>query len=327
MTSLWWFALPVLLLPLWWHRQKRQRADAQPLATARFLPRTDPKQQRIWRWADVILMVVRCLLLATVIVWLADIVLPWRGNSVLVAPGTDAVWRSAQVKEAGFADADLVAVPTHDVFAWLAKHEREWRSDARILVLGDVAMPALRPTVSHQVSVRSRQAVPAPAAQRVYIASKRAPQWQALFGAMDKPRRFTVSTTDPARADLIIWDVPEAPPPGLRAPLWWVGDATAFPELDKAPVHGGLRYADSARGRLWSNPAWPAANADAARAQFETWQRLHFAPLAYPTPPQPIAATGQLSQRPINGALRYFLMFALLALFVLERVLAHANRR
>ena len=327
MTSLWWFALPVLLLPVWWHRQQRELADALPLATARFLPRTDPKQQRIWRLADVILMLVRCLLLATVIVWLADIVLPWRGNSVLVAPGTDAAWRKAQVKQAGFADADLIAVPTREVFAWLAKHEREWQSDARILILGDVAMPALRPTVSHQVSVRSPQSAPAPSPQRVYIASKRATQWQALFGALDESHRVTVSTTDPARADLIIWDVPDAPPPGLRARLWWVGDATAFPGLEKAPVHDGLRYAVSARGRLWSNPAWPAAHPDAARAQFETWQRLHFAPLAYPTPPQAIAATGQLSQRPINGALRYFLMCVLLALFVLERVLAHANRR
>ena len=167
MTSLWWFALPVLLLPIWWHRQKRERANAQPLATARFLPRTDPKQQRTWRLADVILMIVRCLLLATVIVWLADIVLPWRGNSVLIAPGTDAGWRSAQIKEAGFSDADRIAVPTHDVFAWLAKHEREWRPEARILVLGDVPMPAVRPTVSHQVSVRSMQSPPAPSEHRI----------------------------------------------------------------------------------------------------------------------------------------------------------------
>ena len=39
MTSMWWFALPVLLLPIWWHRQKRERVKALPLATARFLPR------------------------------------------------------------------------------------------------------------------------------------------------------------------------------------------------------------------------------------------------------------------------------------------------
>ena len=325
--SLWWFALPVLLLPIWWHRQKRERASARPLATARFLPRTDPKQQRIWRWLDLVLLIVRSLLLATVIVWLADIVLPWRGDSVLVAPGTDPAWRGEQVRQAGFAKADVVQAPSPDVFQWLAKHEREWRPEARILVLGEVAMPALRPTVSHQIEVRSRLPLAAKSEHRIFIASKRAARWHALFGAVDGPRRFIVSTTDPARADLIVWDLPEAPPAAMRARLWWVGDATAFPELEKASAVDGLRYADSARGRLWMHPAWPAADGDAARAQFETWQRLHFAPVAYPTPPQAIAVAGQPAQGPINGALRHFLTFALLALFALERILTHASRR
>ena len=92
MNSLWWLALPTLLLPVWWHRKKRVQVAAEPLASARFLPRTEPRQMRVWRWADVILMIVRCLLLACLIAWLADPVLPWRGNTVVVAEGTDAAW-------------------------------------------------------------------------------------------------------------------------------------------------------------------------------------------------------------------------------------------
>ena len=329
MTSWWWLALPVLLLPIWWHRQKRVVQGAQPLATARFLPRTDPQQRRIWRWADVLLLLVRCLLLATVIVWLADIVLPWRGDSVLVAPGTDPAWRDAQVKKEGFAQATLVDVPTHDIFGWLAQHEREWQPKARMLVLGDVPMPAVRPAISHHVTVRTTAGQAKKARRRIYIVSERASQWQALFRAAEGPGSFLVSTSSADRADLIIWDVPRAPPATLGARLWWVGDATAFPELNKATVVDGLRYADSARGRLWANPSWPVADADAARRQFETWQRLHFAPLSYTMTPQALAPTAAVptSQQPINGALRYFLTIALCALFVIERVLAHAKSR
>ena len=45
--SLWWLALPILLLPIWWHRQKRESVQAVPLATARFLPAADPRQGRV----------------------------------------------------------------------------------------------------------------------------------------------------------------------------------------------------------------------------------------------------------------------------------------
>ena len=61
MISLWWFALPVLLLPIWWHRQKKERTNVAMLATARFLPATSPEQQRVWRWVHVTLLLLRCL--------------------------------------------------------------------------------------------------------------------------------------------------------------------------------------------------------------------------------------------------------------------------
>eukprot|EP01041_Mallomonas_annulata_P020049 gene20049-39646_t len=138
MISLWWFALPVLLLPIWWHRQKKERTDVAMLATARFLPATSPEQQRVWRWLDVVLLLLRCLLLATVIAWLADMVVAWRGDAVLVAPGTtDTAWVDQQVAQAGFKGADRIQVPEADVFGWLARHEREWKNDARLLLVGN----------------------------------------------------------------------------------------------------------------------------------------------------------------------------------------------
>lgn len=327
MMSLWWLAMPVLLLPIWWHRQKRERANSAPLATARFLPRTDPQQQRVWRWTDRFLLLVRCLLLATLVAWLADVVLPWRGDTVLVVPGTDSALAAQQVKEAGFGSADSAPLATPDAFGWQAQHEREFRPDARLLVVGAAPMPAVRPAMAHQITVRSKP-LPVPKSEhKVAIFSKRAAQWRALFAALDGPNRYIVGAGVEPKTELIVWDVPEAPPAHLRAPLWWVGDASAFPELKDAPSAAGLRYADSARGRLWSHPDWPAADPDSARRQFETWQRLHYPPVPYTAPPQTLAAAPGADQAPVTGALRNFMSMALVALLALERILVHAKRR
>ena len=327
MTSPWWLALPVLLLPLWWHRKKNERADTQPLATARFLPRTDPQQRPVWRWVDRVLLLVRLLLLFAVIAWLADLALPWRGDAVLLVPGTDSNWAAQQIKAAGFPKARQVALPSPDAFGWLAAHEREWRPNARILVLGAVPMPAEKPRLAHRLLVVTRP-LPMPGGEvAVTVVSKRLAQWRALFGAIDGPRRYVARAEPDPKAELIVWDVPEAPPAGMRAPLWWVGESSAFPELKDAPAVEGVRYADSVRGRLWTSDAWPPADAAAARALFETWQSRHYARVPYITPSQTIAANPGAAQGFASGALHELLTIALPLLFVLERILAHARRR
>ena len=159
--SLWWLALPVLLLPILWHRQKREQTQAAPLATARFLPASRPVQLRVWRWNDVFLLLLRCLLLATLVALLADPVLPWRGDSVLVAPGADPAFVDRQAREAGLADAGRIVLPGRDGYRWLHEHEREFKPQARLLLVGDVAMPATLPHLRHAVTVRP-QAVLAP---------------------------------------------------------------------------------------------------------------------------------------------------------------------
>jgi hypothetical protein len=327
MTSLWWMSLPVLLLPVWWHRQKRERVKAEPLATARFLPRSDPQQLRVWRWADRLLLLARCLLLLGVIALLAELALPWRGDTVLVAPGTDAAWLERQVSDAGFTGARRIALPAGDPLGWLASHEREWRSGARLLVAGSVPMPAEQPQFRHRVELRTAPQPFPKAEHRVAVASERGARWRALFAALDGPQRYVVTDTPDAQSELIVWDLPEAPPANLRAPLWWIGDASAFPELRNAPAVDGIRYADSARGRLWFSSAWPPADADAARVLFEAWQRLHVAPVAYPAPPQVLAASPSARIATGDGALRDILVVVLAALFALERIMTHASRR
>ncbi|ATQ73784.1 hypothetical protein CR152_04110 [Massilia violaceinigra] len=327
MNALWWLGLGLLALPVLWHRQRRQRIRQEPLATARFLPRADPQQLRVWHWTERLLLLARCLLLVAVIAWLADLVLPWRRDAVLIPAGTDSVWAERQIKQAGLYDASWIAVPGGDPFAWLARHDREWRPDARLLVLGNVPMPAMLPRSRHRIEVRSRAPSFASTEQRVVVVSKRAVQWRAMFAALDGPRRYKVDDAPDGAAELVVWDVPQAPPASLRAPLWWAGDESSFPELKKAAQADDIRYADSARGRVWASNAWPPAGPQAARRLFESWQRLHYAPVPYTMPSQPIAPTTSVTPLQSSGALRYLLTLILLGLFAVERILAHASRR
>jgi hypothetical protein len=327
MNSLWWLALPVLALPIWWHRQKREQKQAEVLATARFLPRAEPKQVRVWRWSDPLLLLVRCLLLAALVAWLADPVVSWRGDTVIVAAGTDAAWVERQAGELGLREAKRIELPAPDALGWLRAHEREFKPDARLLVVGDLPMPATQPRFAHRVELRTLAKPLAKSEHHVAIVSDRAAAWTSLFSALDGPLRFVVDAAPGAGTELVIWDVAQPPPAGLRAPLWWVTDAGAFPELKQARDVDGMRYTDSARGRLWSSPAWPPKDADGARKLFETWQQLHYAPLAYTAPAAVLAPADAAPGAPAGGALRDALMWVLAALFALERMLTHVRRR
>lgn len=392
---LWWLALPVLLLPLWWHRQKRRRTEAETLATARFLPSAPPQHRRIWRWDEVPLLLLRCLLLLALIAWLAAVALPWRGDTVFVGPDVPAAWADQQAAQAGMAGAQRMALPLTEpanaVLPWLQSHEHAWRKDARLLVLArQVALPAQLPKLAHAVEIRiapAASAVPgqagsasaqtaavaqrgrlaAPAAQAgdgmhdpaapvtrppalpiaLVAPPERKAAWQALFAAFDAAGngavRHVVTEFDgtqalpqtPPQAALIVWDRAAPPPPRWQAPLWWLPTATLrlVAGVDPAAVQAlrvdglALQVADSARGRLWASDAWPPQDADRARTLYETWRVLHFAPDAWPLaaqvlPPQRTSPLTMPDTRPDA-----WLAYALLSLFILERLMTHVRRR
>lgn len=327
MNALWWLALPVLILPIWWHRKKRVQNQAAPMATARFLPRTEPRQTRVWRWSNPLLLLVRCLLLLALIAWLADPVYPWRGDTVVVTQGADPAWVEREATQAGLANAERVTLPAAQALGWVHTHEREWRSDARLLVLGDVPMPAARPAFGRAVEVRAQAATPARVERHVHIASERAAEWRRMFIAQGGPEKIVIDDTPGAATSLIVWDRAAAPPASLRASLWWVTNPSAFPELAKAPALDGLRYADSARGRLWHHAGWPPQDPDAARALLDDWQQLHVGPRPFMMASQAFTASGAADAPEPGGALRGVLLAVLAALFVLERSLTHARRR
>jgi len=323
MNAVWWFALPILLLPVWWHRRKREQHKAELLATARFLPRAEPRQTREWRWNDVILLLVRCLMLLAAIAWLADPVMPWRGDTVIVAAGTDAKWADAQAAQAGLARAERLSMPAAQTLTWLRAHQREWRQEARLLVLGDIPMPALAPEFGRRIELRTLARPFEKTERHVHIASDHPEQWRRVFASAG----VVVDVTPDARTGLIVWDRKEAPPATLRSPLWLVTEPAAFPELARAPQVDGLRYADSVRGRLWHAESWPPKTVEVARTLLDDWQRLHVGPPAYTMPARVFEPSASVHAPEPSGALRGMLMALLAALFVLERILTHARRR
>lgn len=390
MTSLmpyWWLALPVLLLPIWWHRRRRQRPDAIPLASARFLPAASPVQVRVWRWRQPWLLLVRCLLLVTLIAWLALTIFPWRGDTVLVDPQAGPAWVTQQIAEADMASAQRMALPV-DSLAWLRRNERDWRDGARVLILarsGAVAMPALRPQFNHRVTLRTAPPVaaanaaasaatattasaaaaaaatalaPATALQHVMVAAPalRDDAWRALFaafaqaggvagGASPYAVRYTGGAPVPealphgarnAPISLIIWDTPgHLPPARWHAPHWWIADGAVLAQLLPAGVRAtsvsldgvAWQYADTTRGRVWTTAAMPPRDAASARAMYDSWRALEAAPApAYPAPPQVFAGGASLpvatDAQPASA-----IALAMLALFLLERIMCHARRR
>ena len=349
MTSifpLWWLALPVLLLPVWWHRQKRQRVKAELLATARFLPIAAPEQQRVWRWRDLILLAVRCLLLLGLIVWLAAMVFPWRGDTVLLDSRADRVWAEQQIRAAHMESAQRMAMPD-DVLSWLGEHERDWRSNARLLIVAapsQVGMPARVPQFAHAVDLRVQSpaaiapSVPAPRRHHVVLATTpaRRAAWQAMFAAFDVAGtgadRYVLDDEPNNATELIIWDQPTPAPADWRAPLWWAAavmptvTAPATPPVASALAINGisLQINDTPHGRIWSSSSWPAKDADTARAIYETWQALAVPAMPYPAPSQSFS-TGKASAPAVVEPLAW-LAWALLALFLLERILTHARR-
>lgn len=297
----WWWALPVLLLPIWWHREKRQRLSAEPLATARFLPKAPPQQMRVWAWVDRFLLLLRCLLLVGVIAWLADVALPWRGDTVLVSRSVDPAWAEAQVKEAGLSDARHLKLPDEDALTWLVAHEREWKADARLLLLasGDaVPMGPEAPKLAHKLDLRVQPAViPTTTIERhVLIASDRAAEWRSLFKAFESAGqgrdRYVIDETPNDKTELIVWDKAGAPDARWKAPLWWRNQA-------------------------------PPQNLEAARALYASWQPQQ----PYAAPSMKLAAASASPALLPIGALHDWLAPLLVLLFGLERLLAHVRRR
>jgi hypothetical protein len=250
-------------------------------------------------------------------------------------------WRAA-AKLLIVARADQIAMPAR---VPQFSHQVELRTAAATTATATVATTATA-TAAAAASASAAPpgaappaTTPPPTEQHVTLAmpDARAPAWQSLFAAFDvagnAATRYKLSTERDASTTLIVWDTPgAAPQPNWRAANWWIAPtSSAFPELAHAStltINGiVLKYADSPRGRLWTSEAFPPSDADTARRLYESWQLLSAAPLpAYATPSQTFGVARSALPAIADAKPAQWLALALLALFIIERILTHARR-
>ena len=341
-----WLALPILMLPIWWHRQKRQRTRAKALATARFLPAAEPQQKRIWQWVERLLLVLRCAMLIALIALLADIVSPSRGDTVLIAEGLDQTWVAQQIQQAHLQQAQQVKfcaraecapiqlAEHQSILSWLSLHEEQWNKPARILILAQdihVNMPAQQTPFAHQVQLRLQPTTKMPESvdHHITVVSERAERWRALFNSYESAglgnARYIISAYPNKKTELIIWENATAPDTSWRAPTWWLSDARAFPTIKIDKEFGFTKYADSVVGRLYLGD-WHISEESEARSLYTLWQKMQPTPEPFLAYSQVFPVTEKKASAALGGQWTNAIGFLLAMLFSIERILSHARR-
>jgi len=268
MSPYWWLLLPLIILPILWLRQKRESSLRQSLATAKFLAAASPHMVQVWRWQEWLLLILRCLLLLIAIAYLASIFMRWRGDTVLIASGSDSAWVEQQINASKMQDAKRMSfcadrrcdIQSTQILYWLEQHQSWWKKSARLLVLGDasqVALNAQAPQLMQTLEVKVRP--PSNDSKQVktkqldyYIAlhSDRAAAWQHMFTAFavaGKADHHYVWQSEPdARTELVIWDstqvVPQNWKTNAKANLWWLSaSAGIVTQQTSEETHPGLQ--------------------------------------------------------------------------------------
>lgn len=328
----WWVGLPLLALPIWWHRQRRQQQSAKFLATARFLAQTDPRLQTVWRWRQLLLLAVRLLMLVCLLALVAGIFYRGRGDTIFISQNADKNWVQQQLtqlaKEAGtkwssatienVCSSPSCSVQTDQIFSWLALHQHEWKIGSRWLVLAsakDGQMSASLAKFEHALELRVAPSSPQDKSAQVTIPivvkSARFSDWQAWFKVfeqtLDGQLHFEVREQWDRNipASLVIWESALAPTSEWRAPLWWVSEASAFSSSSKEAKETevlselGLQTFDSSQGRVWLKSTkvdWPLYDMAGAKRLFEAWRSLQNRPQGFPLQAMSVpASTAEIS--------------------------------
>lgn len=351
LSPAWWLLLPLLILPIWWLRQRRESAQRKILATAKFLAAANPQLVRVWRWREWLLMLLRCVLLIIVLAYLASLFVAWRGDTVLVADGVDSAWLQQQLKETGLQDAKQQRfcerrdcdIQSTQILYWLEQKQAWWKADARILIAAkagqlplNAELPQLRLSTEVRIQADARQAPTR--THHLMLRSDRPELWQALFRAFtvagDGRDEYIWQQQSDAKTDLIIWDSNEVPPANWHATYWWMrrpadGIPTNLVAQDN-PILVGLKLRQYQQGkvRYWltdETGRWPFTSVHETRQWFSAWQhskapQMDFAFTGFTLPRAESAVPGQQENT------RRFLLMFLLVVFALERMVSHVKR-
>lgn len=362
---MWWLLLPLLGLPIWWHRQRRHTQKIKTLATTKFLPSAPPQLLRVWRWRDILLLILRCLMLTTLLAILAGLFWSWRGDTVFIAKNLDAKWVQNTLQESGFEHAQKIIyctendqdsaceVHTHDLLFWLAQQQAQWQPQARWLVLAtadQLPMSGTKPVLQHEVSIRiAPRDINKPTKKtQMFIAinSARMDEWRRLFSAFEAAgtanQTFILSEKYEPQAALVIWD--QALPLDNKwiAPLIWqtVDKEISLDkniEISTNPYLKSLQITDSiyknSQNEVWTQvwsvnrkTDWPLQGIEDAKKLFEAWQSVNSVGTAMQSQTIKIDKHSRPSITAIETNLQNYLLSLFIILFAIERSLTHVRR-
>lgn len=330
----WWLALPMLILPLWWHRQRRQQDSAQSLATARFLPASDPRLQSVWRWRQILLLLLRLLMLLCLLALIAGIFYRGRSDTIFVSRLADKSWVQQQLNEVNkqsslpwsaakvveFCPETECEIASDNILHWLALHQHEWQANSRWLVLADPAatrMSAIEPDFQQSIELRVepntvKQRTTHAETVNVLVKSSRYPEWQAWFKAFEQSLdgrikfelREQLEKSFKLPIELVIWESPLAPAAELNARLWWIRDQSTFSERGKdldtneSVKAFGITVFDTKQGRVWllsEKHDWPLHDLLQAKRLFEFWRSVQAQRQTFPAQSLRLPAKPQLA--------------------------------
>lgn len=240
-NALWWLLLPLIALPIWWHRQRRHSLKIHTLATAQFLAASAPQRRPVWRWRDWILLLLRCLILLIMLAILAGWFLSSRGDTVFLGRGLDPEWVKQELQASGmqraqqreFCSVAECEIHTTNVLFWLEQQQSLWRPHAKILILArpeQLTMGGQAPQIAHAVQIRIAPAQSSSLLKKtvvqIAIKSERLPAWRRLFASFEMAaqadQEFVLSDKVTSNTSLAIWDLAAPADPDWRAPLTWI---------------------------------------------------------------------------------------------------------
>ncbi len=256
------WALASLLLPLLIHLVRRRKSQPTPFAAMRWLGAGAAPRRRI-RLVDPLLLLLRMLLLAALVGWLA---LPWfdpppaaSTHWALVVPGVDPVAARAKVPSdaiarwlaPGFPPLDQSPAAPQATASLLREFDAQRHPDERISVIAppqvdglDGARPVLRRTLELiEVAAAAKVATTAAAASRplriaLRYSAEREPAARYLRAAV---AAWNALEPDSAILDAAAIDTPLG---GSFDWLWWLG--AALPEAQQRWLaEGGIVLSDT----------------------------------------------------------------------------------
>jgi hypothetical protein len=257
-------------------------------------------------------------------------------------------------------------IHTENVLTWIEQHQAQWRTGSHLVVLAkdtSLTTPAQQMSLPLQVTIRTVYDAekPQPHLHQVTVHSKRYADWRRLFAAYEATglHRYEISDKLQTNTELVVWDDSTSAPADWLAPLWWARSADNFQGAAQSTRNkqdrDSFQQVETKQGRAWifadsvapvsSSLSAPLSNLDVAKTLFADWQKTqndyhHLASSSLALTPSVVTKLNNGSNgsnavikaeipslENIDENSRQQILILIVALWLAERMVAHARRR